>query len=339
MHHVIIGNGIAGSHAAAVLRERDPGSQITIISGGALLFYNRYDLPDVFRGRCDWVDYLVYPPDYYQDNKIKLRRKSLVTELNTEKRTLTLAHREIVTYDQLLVATGGSAYVPERLLDSIPLMHNFNNFRVAMTVRNALPDGGVVIMLGGDALGLDLARTLIKTKHKVILIAGDRTFWPHEVGQENRSRCLLGLKKMHLEVIDKKQVDRVEQNNGSGPARRVIFDDGSDVTGDVVMPFYGLSPSVDFMSHAGIDIERGILVDPQLQTTQDNIWAAGDVCQIWSPEHNAYRFYYGWKNVKMMGDVAARNMTGDDVPFTTTVDEVLKIKPDGTIYSPFWEHD
>jgi NADPH-dependent 2,4-dienoyl-CoA reductase/sulfur reductase-like enzyme len=81
------------------------------------------------------------------------------------------------------------------------------------------------------------------------------------------------------------------------------------------------------------------LVNPQLQTTRDDIWAAGDVCQIWSPEHNGYRFYYGWKNVKMMGDVAARNMTGDDVTFTTAVDEILQLKPDGTIYSPFWEYD
>ncbi len=322
MHHVIIGNGIAGSHAAQILRERDPGSQITIISGGALLFYNRYDLPDVFRGRCDWVDYLVHPPAYYEENKIKLRRKSLVTEVNTSKRTLTLAHREMVTYDQLLVATGGVAYVPERLLDSTPLMH-----------------GGVVVMLGGDALGLDLARTLIKTKHKVILIAGDRTFWPHEITQETRPRYLQALEKMNIEVIDGKQVDRVEQSNSTGPARRVVLDDGSDVTADVVMPFYGLSPSVDFMSHAGIDIERGILVNTQLQTTRDDIWAAGDVCQIWSPEHNAYRFYYGYKNVKMMGDVAARNMTGDETTFTTAVDEILQLQPDGTIYSPFWEYD
>ncbi len=339
MHHVIIGNGIAGSHAAQVLRERNPDGKITIISAGALLFYNRYDLPDVFRGRCDWIDYLVHPPAYYKENKIKLRRKSLVTEVDTNKRTLTLAHREVMSYDQLLVATGGAAYVPERLLEFIPLMHNFNNFRVAMEMRDALPDGGTVVMLGGDALGLDLARTLVETKHRVVLVAGDRTFWPHEVNPETRPRYMQALEKMHFEVIDGKQVDRVEQKNGKGPARRVVFDDGSDLPADVVMPFYGLSPSIDFMSNAGIDIERGVLVNPQLQTTRDDIWAAGDVCQIWSPEHNAYRFFYGWKNVKMMGEVAARNMTGDDVAFTTALDEVLQIQPDGTITSPFWDYD
>lgn len=339
MHHVIIGNGVAGSHAAVILRKRDPSSQITVISAGALLFYSRYHLPDVFRGRCDWVDFLVYPPEYYEENSIKLRRKSFVSDVDTKKQTVTLTHREVVSYDQLLVATGGTGYLPERLLDSNHLMHYFNNFRAAMTVNNALPKNGVVIMLGGDAQGLYLARTLIETKHKVMLISGDRTFWPHEIPQETRQRYLDAVGCLGVEVIYGKQVDHIEQGNGKGPARRVVFDDGSDVLGDVVMPFYGLTPSVDFMSNVGIDMERGILVNTHLQTTRDNIWAAGDVCQIWSAEHNAYRFYYGWKNVQMMGEVAARNMTGDDISFSSIVDETLQIKEDGTIYSPFWEHN
>ena len=55
-HHVIIGNGVAGNRAAAVLRERDPDNRITIISIGGLLFYDRYQLPQVFQGKRDWRD-------------------------------------------------------------------------------------------------------------------------------------------------------------------------------------------------------------------------------------------------------------------------------------------
>ncbi len=339
MQRIIIGNGIAGSHAAAVLRRRDPDCQITIVSAGALLFYNRYDLPDVFRGRGDWVDYLVYPPSYYDEQNIKLRRKTLVKDVDPNKRTICLSHREALSYDQLLVATGGTGYIPERLLEYSDSMISFNNYRLAMMVRKALPDGGVVIMLGGDVLGLDLARTLIETGHSVVLVAGDRTFWPHEIDADDRPRYLEALRRMGLEVVDGRRIDRVESSHGKRPARQVIFEDGEVLKGDVVMPFYGLTPSVDFMSSAGIDIERGILVNPQLKTTGDDIWAAGDVCQIWSPQQNAYHFYYGWKNVKMMGEVAARNMTGDEVPFSATVDEQIQLQEDGTIYSPFWEYD
>jgi NADPH-dependent 2,4-dienoyl-CoA reductase/sulfur reductase-like enzyme len=93
------------------------------------------------------------------------------------------------------------------------------------------------------------------------------------------------------------------------------------------------------MLGSGVDIERGLLVDPNLRTTNDHIWAAGDVCQIWSTEDNAYRFYYGWNNLRAMGEVAARNMTGDDEPFVGSTAETLCIDDKGYVDSPFWRHD
>ena len=63
------------------------------------------------------------------------------------------------------------------------------------------------------------------------------------------------------------------------------------------------------------------------------------MCQIWSAEENAYRFYYGWNNVRAMGEVAARNMTGDDEPFVVEGGENLGIDAGGRIDSPFWQHD
>jgi len=339
LHRVIIGNGVAGSQAAVVLRQRDRESRITVISAGALLFYNRYELPDVFRGRHDWRDYLGYPPEFYEDNEIALRRKSLVAEVDTARHVIVLGHREEVGYDQLLVATGGAAYLPERLRESRHLLQQFNTFRAAMQVYNALPKGGRVVLLGGDAIGLDLARTLIDTGYRVTVVAGERTFWPHEIGAEERPRFLAAIETMGLEVVEGREAERIEEGGAGEPARRVVFTAGDDLVADVVLASYGIVPAVDFMSGSGVDIERGLLVNPQLRTTKEDIWAAGDVCQIWSSELNGYRFYYGWKNVKMMGDVAARNMTGDEVAFTTFVDETLVVDERGGIHSPFWEYD
>ncbi len=337
LHYVIIGNGIAGSHAAEVLRNGDPGCRITVISAGALLFYNRYDLPGVFRGKHHWTDFLVNPPEHYEHRKITLRRKTLVKEVNANQRTLLLAHREEMSYDRLLVATGGAGYLPESLLDYRDMMHAFNNFRVAMGVYRALPEKGRVIMLGGDTIGLDLARTLLDTGYRVALVTNQRTFWPHEVASQQRPEFVAALKQGGVEVVDGRQVARVEKAGRKGAERRVVFTDGTYVQGDVVIPFCGLAPNVDFMSSSGIDMERGILVDAGLKTTDPHIWAAGDVCQIWSEKQNEYRFYYGWKNVQWMGEIAARNMLGEQVEFHSSVDETLKRDARGRIYSPFWE--
>jgi len=337
-HNVIIGNGSAGNGAAITLRERDPDCRITIITMGSLPFYNRYDLPRVFRGCNDWREILVHPPAYYDDNRITLRRNSRVTDVDGRSRNITFAHNEVMHYDQLLVCAGGRGYLPEELSEYSGLMHVFNSFEAAMTTHDALPKGGTVIMLGGDMIGLDLARTLIDVGYRVVLVANEYTFWPHRIEESERDGFIAALGRMNIEVMDGVRPVAVEEGESGKPARRVLFEDGSGVDGDVVMPFYGLIPTAEFMLGSGVDIERGLLVNPELQTTDAHIWAAGDVCQIWSAADKEYRFYYGWTNVRQMGEVAARNVTGANEAFKGVGDERLAVGKDGHIHSPFWEY-
>jgi NAD(P)H-nitrite reductase large subunit len=338
-HHVIIGNGVAGNRAAAVLRERDPDNRITIISIGGLLFYDRYQLPQVFQGKRDWRDYLVYPPEYYEDHRIAVRRKCRVTQVDPTRRMLILAHREEVGYDNLLIASGGAGYLPATLADYRPLFHNFTTYRGAIATADALPEAGTAIMLGGDILGIDVAQSMAASGYRVILIPSEQAFWPHKVDAADRPTLFDALRRAGIEVLEGGAIERIEAPGDGGPARNVVFSDGRELRGDVVMPFYGLIPSLEFMVGSGVDIERGLLVNPELRTTDPQIWAAGDVCQIWSAEDNAYRFYYGWKNVKAMGEIAARNMTGDDQSFETFFDETLAVDGQGRLHSSFWDFD
>jgi NAD(P)H-nitrite reductase large subunit len=336
-HHIVIGSGVAGSQAAETLRSRDPDSRVTMITLSSLPFYNRYDLPRVFRGERDWRQFLVRPPAFYSEQRIGLRRACQVANVDTRRRAVMLAHNEVLPFDTLLVASGGHSHLLAELSDYRHLMHGFGSFEQAIAVANALPQGGHVVMLGGDMIGLDLARTLIATGYRVTLMAGEQTFWPHEVEGEERGRLLESLRKVGIAVVEG-EVAAVEQGAPGLAARRVLLRDGGDVHGDVVMPFFGLVPSVEFMAGAGVDIERGLLVNKALRTTDNSIYAAGDVCQIWSDEEHRYRFYYGWKNVRAMGEIAARNMTGADEPFLSAQDEHLHIAQDGSIRSPFWEY-
>ena len=144
-HHVIIGNGVAGNRAAALLRERDPDNRITVISIGGLLFYDRYQLPQVFGGKRDWRDYLVYAPEYYEEHRITVRRKCRVTQVDPTRRVLILAHREEVGYDTLLIASGGGGYLPATLAEFRPLFHGFATYRGALATADALQEGGTAI--------------------------------------------------------------------------------------------------------------------------------------------------------------------------------------------------
>jgi pyruvate/2-oxoglutarate dehydrogenase complex dihydrolipoamide dehydrogenase (E3) component len=217
-------------------------------------------------------------------------------------------------------------------------MHGFATFEEAMAVAALLPEGGHVIMLGGDMIGLDLARTLVACGYRVTLIADEHCFWPHHVAADERPGFVAALASLGVSVVEG-VVSAIGRGAKGLPGRKVILRDGTEVMGDVVMPFFGLVPSIEFIAGGAVDIERGVLVSPQLKTTDETIWAAGDVCQIWSGEENRYCFFHGWRNVRAMGELAARNMTGGNDAFATTQEENLRIDEDGRLSSPLWEYN
>jgi len=340
-HHVIIGSGVAGNQAAETLRARDPDSRITMVTVSRLPFFNRYDLPRVFRGERDWRRFVIYPAEYYRRNRIALRRATQVVAVDSINQALTLQHKETIHFDTLLVASGARPYLPEELTEYRPLLLGFGAFHEAVRVADALPKKGHVIMLGGDTIGLDLARTLIELRHRVTLLADNHTFWPHEVSEDDRPRYIEALRNMGFDVVEAKErgcLASISQGAPGLPARRLVFKDGSELHGDLVMPFFGNVPILDFMIGSGVDIERGLLVRPNLRTTNENIYAAGDNCQIWTDSVRHYCFYHGWKNVRAMGELAARNITGADEAWAPIHDESLRLTADGKILSPFWEY-
>lgn len=335
-HFIIIGSGGAGSEAALTLRKRDPDCRITQITGSKLPFISRYELPRVFNGVASWREILAHPPEFYDKNRITVRRNSWVEHVDAKNKKVQLRHKEEISFDKLLVASGGGGYLPEDLREFRPLMHGFGSYEEAVNMRETLPKKGHIIMLGGDMTGLDLARTLVSVGHKVTLVAGEQLFWPHEVAADDREKFVAVLKKMGLQIVLDKKVTAVKQGARGKPPRRVIFEGGDGIDGDAVMPFCGLMPSLNFMIGANVDIERGLLVNPELKTTNDSIWAAGDVCQIWSPEENSYLFYYGWHYIREMGKIAAINMTGGKKKISTDQDDHLYINKQGEIDSPYW---
>lgn len=339
LHHVIIGSGSAGFGAAKTLREGDPDCRITMFTMDGIPFYHRYALPEIFRGRTDWRELLAVPPAFYEEHGINLRRRCRVVDVDGAAHRISLAHLETVPFDSLLVAAGGRAYLPENLGAFAGLIHGFGSFEAAMKVRRDLPEGGSVVMIGGDMVGIDLLLTFLEAGHTVTLIVNSQTFWPHEITAEDRAPLLDVLRGKGVRVIENARAVGVSARNGGAPARRVALDDGSEVEGDVVMAFCGLASSVEFMLRADVDIERGLLVSPELRTTNDAIWAAGDVCQIWHDEEKAYKFYHGWKNVRVMGELAARNIQGAHEAFDVDVEDRIWVGEDGEIHSTFWTRE
>ncbi|MHA1113726.1 MAG: FAD-dependent oxidoreductase [Alphaproteobacteria bacterium] len=307
--YVIIGNGVAGNQAAALLRERDPDGAITIVSRGTLLHYRRDLLNELFDDRTDWRDYLVQSPDFYSDKNIRVRRQSPVVKVDTEAGSITLANAEELGFDKLLVATGGDRFLPEDLADFVAQCHFFGSYEEATALRQALPDGGRVLILGGDMAAIRLARFLLAHGYTVALVPHERSFRPHLVAESHRAPFLAALENLGVEVLAPGLVDGIEPVAGDTGAKRVRFAGGAETEADVVLPSYGLIPAVDFMHGTGVEIERGILVGTTQRSAKDNVWAAGEACQL---EPTAIGLHiFNRDLVLQMGEIAARDMIGD----------------------------
>ena len=147
----------------------------------------------MFEGKRDWRAYLVYPPDYYEEKRITVRRKCRVTQVDPRRRVLMLAHREEVGYDTLLIASGGGGYLPPRLAEYAPLFHHFGTYRAALATADALPDGGTRRSCSAaTSSGIDVAHAIAATGHRVILIASEQVFWPHKVERGRLSAPVRG---------------------------------------------------------------------------------------------------------------------------------------------------
>ena len=228
-HFVIIGSGGAGSEAALTIRKRDPKCTITQITGSKLPFISRYELPRVFDGVDSWRELLAHPPEFYDDNAITVRRNSWVDHVDAKNKKVLLRHKEEVSYDKLLVASGGGGYLPEGLREFRPLMNGLGSYEDAVKMRQALPGKGHVIMLGGDMTGLDLARTLVAVGHEVTLVAGEQLFWPHEVGEKKEDKFVAVLEAMGVNVVLGKKVTAIRKGTKGKPARRVVFGGGGGI--------------------------------------------------------------------------------------------------------------
>ena len=154
---VIIGNGAAGTYAAEQLRKDDAACEIVMIDDEKYTLYNRVSLPRYLRGVL--FEQRVYVRDLEWHNKlrIELRLETKVTQVNFEDKTVALEPGGELSYDRLLIATGGRPNpltVPGAA--KAPSVFNFQYFDETKAMVAKIPESKVAVILGGSFIGYEL---------------------------------------------------------------------------------------------------------------------------------------------------------------------------------------
>ena len=110
--YVVIGNGVAGTTAAHQIRKRDDTGDITILTQEPYPFYSRIRIIDFLSGNASIQDLLLKKEGWYKNHDITLRVNTTVTQIKPKAKQVVTREGETLTYDKLLLAMGGTPFVP-----------------------------------------------------------------------------------------------------------------------------------------------------------------------------------------------------------------------------------
>ncbi len=306
--YVIIGNGAAANAAADLLRREDPDSPITLISDEAFPFYYRHKLSDYLAGWVEEGDLTVRSPEHYRQTKLRLRLGQRVVKVALAERTLYLAHMEKVHYTKLLLCTGGTPRIPEPLQVHREHLTCLKTLADARVFRTKLAEVDRLLLVGGDMVSVRVAARLVEAGKEVHFLVDRDSFWPLELTDERYDELVKALDKRGVKLLEGDRITDIVA--GEPHCLKVTTGHGASLDCGLIGAFFGYVPNVDFLLGSGLDIERGVLVDDHLQTSDPHVYAAGDCAQVYNPDIRNYWVSIGWPNAERLGRCAASNMLG-----------------------------
>jgi NAD(P)H-nitrite reductase large subunit len=322
VHHIIIGNGIAGSTAAETLRENDKECDITLIGDEKYPLYSRMNLENYVAGDCEKKHIIMKTKDWYHKMKIDLKLNTKVRRVNPKRNYVILKDGKRLSYDKLLIATGGT---PRKLKipgSNLKGVHCFQTFDDAIEIIESTKGAKKAAIIGGSFIGADSAVALKKLGIETTIIVRANRYWYTFLDE-------VGSKIIH-NIMEKNGVrivfdeEAVEFIGDKRKLKSIYTTKGRYIEADLVIVGIGLIRNVDFLADIDVNVRDGIVVNKYLQTTTyPDIFAAGDVTEFYDVYINQWITHGNWSNAMQQGRVAAMNMLGkkevfDDISQYTT---------------------
>lgn len=312
MRYVIIGSGVAGIAALEAIRSMDGRGEIVMLGDDPHGFYSRPGLAYLLTGEL--TEKALFPKTREDYQRLNFRyQKARVTKILRADRSLQLDGKTLLTYDKLLIATGASAApltIPGANLEGVVKLDHFDDARRILQMAKR---GKTAVVVGGGITALELTEGLRSRGVNVhYLLRGDR-YWSN-VLDEHESRIVqarlqeegvtLHFHSELIEIIGKK-----------GKVSGVRLQDGRALKCDILAYAIGIKPRVDLARDAGLELDRGILVDEFMQTNDPDIFAAGDVAQVYDPMTGRSILDSLWSVARDQGHAAGLNMAGQNTTY------------------------
>ncbi|MCU4926347.1 FAD-dependent oxidoreductase [Halobacteria archaeon AArc-dxtr1] len=309
--YVIIGDGIAGSSAAETLREEDPEATITVITDEGEPLYNRILIKEHAKGKLPEAPISIHDEEWYDERDIDLQLNTHVATVDPDAKQLRIHDGEDISYDKLLVATGGTPTqlpVPNSDAEGV---HHFWTFQDARRIRESAEAAEEAAIVGAGLLGIDFAAVCgsqgVSGKY---LMRGDR-WWRYALSADGAEIMHEGMRDVGVEPVFDSGVSEFEVDD-DGAVTAAVDPNGERYPCDFAGVAIGLTFNTEFLHGTGIEQESGIVVDEFMQTNLEDVYAAGDITRFYDVLLGEQAQNGSWGSAKEQGRVAAVNMAADD---------------------------
>ncbi|WP_417561930.1 NAD(P)/FAD-dependent oxidoreductase [Microbacterium sp.] len=308
---VIVGGGLAAGTAAQTLREEGYEGDVTVIADEPHTPYQRPPLSKGYLKGDEGLDAVIlHPDDWYREQRIDVRQSTHADAIDTAAHTVTLSDGSTIGYDKLLLATGSSPRVLPIPGHDLPGVYMLRRLADSDALKAELSAGGKkLVLIGSGWIGMEVAATAKQLGNDVVILERDPVPLAIALGADMGTV----FRRMHEQNgIDLRTSVNVESITGDTHATGVVVD-GQTVPADLVLIGVGAIPNTKLAEDAGIAVERGILTDASLRTSDPDVYAAGDVANAEHPVLGERVRSEHWANALNSGPVAAKAMLGQDV--------------------------
>jgi NAD(P)H-nitrite reductase large subunit len=312
--YVIIGNSVAAVGAIEAIRKVDKEIRITVISDEPYSVYSRPLISEYLAGQVkeDMMGYR--DPGFYEKNGVTAMLSKKVVSIDPAKKSVKLDDGEEVAYGKLLIATGGTPFIPPMKGLELGRVMTFIKMDDAKHIDAMLPELKHVVVIGAGLIGLKAAESLHHRGVKVTVVELANRVMATVLDTDAGAIVQGALEKAGVNIITEDTVEEILGDN-MGLVNGVKLKSGEALDCDAVIVAIGVVPNAGFAKESGVEVNRGIIVDDHMRTNLPDVYAAGDVTEGPDYLNGGNRVMPIWPNAYIQGKIAGFNMAGVDREF------------------------
>ncbi len=274
---ILIGNGMAGTRLLENLCKQDISLyDIQVFGSEPHAGYNRILLSPLLSGEQTLDDIITHPLDWYDEYNIEFNSGKTVVDIDRDNKRIKDLDGKQYDYDKLVLATGSDPFIPPIPGHKLKGVYSYRTIEDVNAMIAVTKTGSKAVVIGGGLLGLEAAYGLQKRGMDVTVLHLQAVLMENQLDVTASESLIASLTEKGLCIKTEASTKKI---NGDVEVESVQLTDGTIISADIVVVAVGIRPNIYLGKKTGLDCERGLLVNDQLQTSDENIFALGECIQ------------------------------------------------------------